>query len=295
LFTHLTKVMFKKVLAILIISFISLTSRAQLMEAFVHEGEFGVSVGAGHYLGDLTAGMKLFNTKPKFAGGIFFRKQFNNYVGIKVSANYAFVGYSDKYISYKDNFAQKKRNLSFNSNIWEFSISGDFNFFRFQPGFNEFRFTPYVSLGIGAFAYDPYAYLYGEKYNLRSIGTEGQQDKVNYPNLKPYGTMAICFPIGFGMKYSINEKINVFAETVFRFTTTDYLDDVSGNYAPDAFPVNPNGQPSVGFLLQDRSYEWGVPFGIKGRQRGNSKQNDAYITTQVGVSFNLGSYRCPKY
>lgn len=23
-------------------------------------------------------------------------------------------------------------------------------------------------------------YLYGEKYNLRSLGTEGQQDKVNY-------------------------------------------------------------------------------------------------------------------
>lgn len=41
------------------------------MDAFVHEGEFGVSVGAAHYLGDLTAGMKAFNTKPKFAGGIF--------------------------------------------------------------------------------------------------------------------------------------------------------------------------------------------------------------------------------
>lgn len=270
-------------------------SNAQLMDAFVHEGEFGVSVGAGHYLGDLTAGMKLYNTKPKFAAGIFFRKQFNNYVGLKVAANYAFVGYADKYSGFKDNVVQKKRNLSFNSNIWELSVSGDFNFFRFQPGFSEYRFTPYVSLGIGAFAYDPYAYLYGEKYYLRPIGTEGQQDKANYPNLEPYGTMAVCFPVGFGLKYSINEKVNVFAETVYRFTTTDYLDDVSGNYAPDAFPVDANGAPSVGYLLQDRSYEWGTPVGIKGRQRGNSKKKDSYLTTTIGISFNIGSYRCPKY
>lgn len=287
--------MFKKVVLIFFISILSFQSRAQLMEPFIHEGEFGISVGASHYFGDLTAGMRLFNLKPKFAGGIFFRKQFNNYVGIKVSANYAFVGYSDKYISYLDNFTQKKRNLSFNSNIWELSVSGDFNFFRFQPGFKDYRFTPYVSLGIGAFAYDPYAYLYGEKYYLRPIGTEGQQDRTNYPDLKPYGTMAICFPVGFGLKYSINEKINIFGETVFRFTTTDYLDDVSGNYAPDAFPANPNGNPSAGFLLQDRSYEWGTPFGIKGRQRGNSKQADAFLTTQIGISINLGSYRCPTY
>ncbi len=288
--------MFKKAFLItFLITLVFSKSNAQLMDAFVHEGEFGVSVGAGHYLGDLTAGMKLYNTKPKFAAGIFFRKQFNNYVGLKVAANYAFVGYADKYSGFKDNVVQKKRNLSFNSNIWELSVSGDFNFFRFQPGFSEYRFTPYVSLGIGAFAYDPYAYLYGEKYYLRPIGTEGQQDKGNYPNLEPYGTMAVCFPVGFGLKYSINEKVNVFAETVYRFTTTDYLDDVSGNYAPDAFPVDANGAPSVGYLLQDRSYEWGTPVGIKGRQRGNSKQKDSYLTTTIGISFNIGSYRCPKY
>jgi hypothetical protein len=35
-------------------------------------------------------------------------------------------------------------------------------------------------------------------------------------------------------------------------------------------------------------------YGIKGRQRGNSAQKDAYILFHVGVSFNLSSYRCPK-
>jgi hypothetical protein len=271
----------------------SFMAKAQLMEAFVHEGEFGISAGVGHYLGDLTAGMKLYNAKPKFSAGAFFRKQFNNYVGMKVSASYAFLGYSDKHINYYENKVQSLRNLSFNTNVWELSVSGDFNFFRFQPEFPEYRYTPYVSLGIGVFTYDPYAYLGGEKYFLRSIGTEGQGSAA-YPDRKPYGSMAVCFPLSLGLKYALNEKINIFGEVSYRFTTTDYLDDVSGLYAPDAFPPDPNGGPSTGYLLQDRSYEYGSPIGIKGRQRGNSLQKDGYGTMQVGVSFNISSYRCPK-
>ena len=285
----------KKIILIAFLFINILQSRAQLMDAFVHEGEFGVAVGVGHYLGDLTTGMKLYNAKPKIATGVFFKKQFNNYVGLKIAANYALLGYSDAYTPFAQNVVQKTRNLSFNTNIWELSLSGEFNFFRFQPGFSEYRYTPYVSLGIGAFTYDPYAYLAGEKYFLRDIGTEGQQDKINYPNLKPYSSMAICFPLGVGMKYNISDKINIFAEASYRFTLTDHLDDVSGNYAPDAFPPDPNGNPSVGYLLQDRSYEFGTPVGIKGRQRGNSQQNDSYGTLMFGVSFNISSYRCPKF
>ncbi len=285
--------MLKKFSVTALILATTIMGRAQLMEAFVHEGEFGVSAGVGHYLGDMTAGMKFFQAKPKFAAGAFFKKQFNNYVGLKVAANYAFLGYADKNLNYTRNKVQVTRNLSFNTSVWELSLSGDFNFFRFQPEFPEYRFTPYVSLGIGVFTYDPFAYLNGEKYSLRSIGTEGQGSAA-YPDRKPYGSMAVCFPLSLGLKYGINEKINIFGEVSYRFTTTDFLDDLSGLYAPDAFPANPNGTPSVGYLLQDRSYEYGTPVGIKGRQRGNSLQKDSYATMQVGVSFNISSYRCPK-
>jgi hypothetical protein len=88
--------------------------------------------------------------------------------------------------------------------------------------------------------------------------------------------------------------MNIYGEAVYHFTRTDYLDDVSTTYAPDAFPALPDGSPSTAFLLQDRSYETGSSIGIKGRQRGNSLQKDAYLTLQVGLSFNLQSYRCPK-
>jgi hypothetical protein len=287
--------MFKKTIGIIGLLFILVPCHAQFLDTYVHEGEFGLSMGVGHYFGDLTSNMKPYNIKPKLAAGAFFQKQFNNYVGLKIGANYCFLGYSDRYSSYTNEKPKKFRNLSFNTDLWELNISGSFNFFRFQPGFSEYSFTPYVSLGIGVFSYDPYTYLNGVKYMLRPLGTEGQNDKTRYPNLNPYGTMAMCFPLAFGMKYNISDKINVFGELSYRFTTTDFLDDVSGNYAPDAFPTDANGNPSVGYLLQDRSYEWGVPFGIKGRQRGNSLQKDGYVTAQIGISFNLSSYRCPTY
>jgi hypothetical protein len=79
-----------------------------------------------------------------------------------------------------------------------------------------------------------------------------------------------------------------------RFTNTDYLDDVSKTYVdPAIFPANPDGSPSQALLLSDRSYEVGEPIGIPGRQRGNSRQKDQFVTAVLFFTFNLQSYRCP--
>lgn len=260
-------------------------------QAIVQEGEFGVSAGASQYFGDLNPNPR-FNT-PNLALGAFFRKQFGNYVALRISANYAFLAYSDKYNSYNE--FMYRRNLSFNTNIWELALMGDFNFFKFVPGSEYDRFTPYITLGIGAFNYDPYTYYQGKKVYLRGLGTEGQGSAL-YPGRKPYGSMAVCFPLGVGVKYSLNRRMSLGFEVLYRFTTTDYIDDVSGTYAPDAqTQYLPNGQPTLWYALQDRSYETGEPIGIKGRQRGYSNQKDSYITGQIMLSFNLTSYKCPTY
>ena len=279
--------MLKKIIGILLLLSSITNAQAQTMDAFVHQGEIGVSAGVGHYFGDLNPNSAI--NRPKLAAGIFFRKQLSNYIGVRVSGDFAMLGYSDVYSS---NPVQNARNLSFNTNVWELSLAGDFNFFEFQPGFEGYNFTPYVGLGIGVFSFDPYAYLAGEKYILRLLGTEGQGSAL-YPNLQPYNPIAISIPFTLGIKQAINASTNVFAELTYRFTNTDYLDDVSGLYAPDAFPALPDGSPSPAFLLQDRSYETGSSIGIKGKQRGNSLQKDAFATFKVGVSFNLQTYRCP--
>jgi hypothetical protein len=261
-------------------------------EAYVEQGEFGITAGVAHYFGDLNtrAGVN----RPKPAVGIFFKKQFNNYLGVRLSAHYAQLGYSD---IYDKNAYQKRRNLSFNTEIFEIAAMGDFNFFKFVSGDPYYSFTPYVTLGIGAFSYNPYAYLNNKKYYLRPLGTEGQNIKYTDPvtgkTRKPYGSMAVCFPIGAGIKYNIRNNVNLSIQIVHRLTLTDYIDDISTTYVGiDKFPVL-NGQPSTAAILQDRSFETGIPIGVEGRQRGYAKQKDQYIMAEVGISFSISSYRCP--
>lgn len=274
--------MFKKLLGLIAICSCVETLSAQT-QATVYEGEIGFSAGAAHYFGDLNNRASF--RRPKAAAGLFFRKNFGNYVGLRLGLQVAQLGYADKYSS---NEFQRSRNLSFNSTIWEYSLQGDFNFFRFEPGNPYLRFTPYVTLGIGSMSFDPYAYLAGEKYYLRPLGTEGQ-GSAQYPDRKPYRNTAMVFPLGMGIKYNINRTLNFHMEAVFRFTSTDYLDDVSTTFAgPDVFDPQ-----SPAYFLQDRSYEVGIPIGVAGRQRGFSSQRDQFLMVQAGLSFNISSYRCP--
>ena len=253
-------------------------------ESFHHEGEFGIQFGAAHYFGDLNPDKKL--NRPKITGGAFFRKQINDYVAVRLGANFIKLGYSDIYE--KKNEFQIRRNLSFNRNPFELMLQGDFNFFQFNPTGPGQRVTPYLTFGAGVFNFNPYAYLENKKYFLRPLGTEGQLSAL-YPDRKMYLTTAFAFQVGLGMKYAFNEKVNINIEVSHRFTTTDYLDDVSTTYAGlGAFPT-----VTPAYYLQDRSYELGTRTGTAGKQRGFSGQKDQYITATIGVTFNITSYRCP--
>ena len=279
--------MFKKILPLLFIAFAHTNTTIAQSEEYVQQGELGVTIGSAHYFGDINTRASI--KRPKPAIGLFFRKQFGNYVGLRIAGHYAQLGYSD---TYSDNEFQKRRNLSFNSNIWEIAAMGDFNFFKFQPNDSRYLFTPYITLGLGVFTYDPYAYLNGKKEFLRPLGTEGQT--IGYQNRKQYGTMAVCVPFGAGIKYNVSPNINVSFEISHRYTFTDYLDDVSTTYVgANNFPASGNGPTAR--LLQDRSYEIDPNFvlGIEGRQRGNSKQKDQYAIVELGISFNISTYRCP--
>ena len=248
----------------------------------VHEGEYGISLGLAHYMGDLNPNFSV--DRPKITIGAFYQKQLNNYVGLRLSANYASVGYADKY---SNNAAQKRRNLSFNSDIWELALQGQFNFFRFEPGNSFYKWTPYITAGIGAFTFAPYAFLQDKKFFLQPLGTEGQNSSL-FPDRKPYNLFAVCFPVGAGVKFNVNDKINIALQATYRFTTTDYLDDVSTTYAGTAAFTNPTA-----IALQDRSTELGPAVGTAGFQRGNSTRNDGYLFLQCTVSFNIMSYKCP--
>ena len=149
--------MMKKHVAVVVFSIVALFSGSHLkaQDAIVQEGEFGIGIGASHYFGDLNTKARL--NRAKIAASIFFRKNFGNYIALRVGASFAQIGYSDQYNTH--NTYMYSRNLSFNSKVWELTLQGDFNFFRFLPGEAQYNFTPYVTFGAGVFSYDPYAYL----------------------------------------------------------------------------------------------------------------------------------------
>ncbi|MFT3982201.1 MAG: DUF6089 family protein [Ferruginibacter sp.] len=279
--------MIKKLFSILTVLVVTGSSLFAQSESYVQTGEFGITAGIANYFGDINTRASFNRPKPTL--GIFFRKQFSNYIGARIAGRYAQLGYSDRY---SKNEFQQLRNLSFNTNIWEFAIQGDFNFFKFVPSDPNYSFTPYVTLGVGAFSYDPYAYLNGKKEFLRPLGTEGQT--IGYEGRKPYSTVSLCIPFGAGLKYSVSDKVSLSLEVAHRYTFTDYIDDVSTTYiGVDKFPATGNGPTAA--LLQDRSYEIDPNnvIGVEGRQRGWSKQKDQYILIEFGVSINFGTYKCP--
>ena len=108
----------RKLLATIII-FLPFWGNAQ--SSIVQEGEFGVGIGAAHYFGDLNTRAHL--NRPKPAATLFFRKNFGNYIALRVAGNFAQLGYSDVYNDHNE--FMERRNLSFNTNELRFLVCGD--------------------------------------------------------------------------------------------------------------------------------------------------------------------------
>jgi len=262
------------------------TADAQI---FYRKSEYGFAAGGSNYFGDLNSNYGFQNAR--YSGGIFLKYNFSDYIALKLAGNYAFVGYSDKYSS---NVFQKTRNLDFNSNIYEAVIQAEFNFFQYDVMDFDHRFTPYVTVGMGIFSYNPYTTYDNKRYYLRPLATEGQ----NYEEYKSrrYKNTAIAFPIGLGVKYWMSKGITLGFEVANRSTTTDYLDDVSTTYVgKDKFiDKEPTPYPTPSSVLQDRSVEVATtPFGEAGRQRGTSTTLDKYMMFQATLSFRFPTYKCP--
>lgn len=265
-----------------------LATRQASAQMYFTSAEMGLSWGGSQYFGDLNDryGLKTIHG----AYGMYVRKHYNQYISFKAGAYYTTLSYADKV---NDDLYQRQRNLDFTSHIAEASVQAEFNFFRFVTGDPYHRFTPYLTMGAGAFIYNPFTTYQGAEYDLRAMGTEGQNlggyDERKYSNISP------CVPIGVGFKYWIVGGINLTIEIADRLTMTDYIDDVSTTYVGlGSFPVNPK---APAYLLQDRSIEVDPAkrLGRPGKQRGNASTRDQYLMGLISLSWHFRTYRCPNF
>jgi hypothetical protein len=238
----------------------------------------GVFAGIANYQGDLID--KPFQA-PKFAGGVSLAYEFSERLALRAGLTFAKLGGAD---SLSDKDYLRARNLSFQTALTEFSLRGEYTIFNMS----NIRWSPYVFGGLAVFHYNPYTIYNGNKVLLKPLSTEGQ-GLSTYPDRKPYSLTQVALPFGGGVKYAISDKVDVGLELGMRKLFTDYLDDVSTNYA-DANDLLAERSPlSVELAYRGDEVPGGNPiYPAKGEQRGGVEQKDWYYFTGLNVNIRLG-------
>jgi hypothetical protein len=269
-------------------------------KGFSQKSEVGISLGGSLFSGDVNPDYAIKETKPSLS--LSYRYYLSNKFTLRSNFLFSTLSgddYEDMSWSVKEVY-YKVRNLSFRSRIVELSIGAEY-YFKNQL---EKKSSPYLFAGLGCFYFNPQAIYQGTWYNLQPLGTEGQ----GLPGSpKKYNRLQAIGIIGAGYKFRLSKKVYLGFEVGLRFTSTDYLDDVSTKYA-DKGALRANGEMSP--LLADRSaekdYDFNpyVPgnnfytksydaygyssingFGQAGDQRGNSKNKDKYLIYNFTLSY----------
>ena len=248
--------------------------------------EVGGWLGGTYYFGDLNTNFDL--SLPGLAGGAIVRRNFNERVSLKVSANYGTVRGDD---ALSENAYERARNLSFRTTVIDGAAQLEFNFLPYEHGSEDEFYTPYLFAGLNVVHFNPQAEYQGDWVDLRPLGTEGQRRGEEY-----YG-MSGGLVFGGGFKIDLSYEWSLNFEIAGRHTFTDYLDDVSTVYADKDDLLRERGEVAV--ALSDRSiFVPGVSdaqLGEPGTQRGDSTTRDVYVMMGVGLLYYFGNVRCPDY
>jgi len=234
-----------------------------------------VGVGTANYYGDLMKKSGFSQSSYSFSAGMSY--SFTSKLAAKLNIGMQKIQGSDS----KPGGAHPDRNLNFKSNVYDFSISGEYTILNLD----KFMLSPYVSVGVGVMLFNPYTEdASGKRQFLAQLGTEGQ-GIAGYPAM--YNNAALEFPLGIGVKYPINETLTLALDFNYRITRTDYLDDVSNNRYPDKALLDARNPETAKYTW--RGNEVGGPAYPKNLllPRGNPDDNDSFFTTQLKLIFKL--------
>jgi len=268
-------------------------------------------LGATNFLGELgganqigTNGLKDLEfslTKPTVMVGARFI--FNPHFAVRGTFTQGWVSGSDAKTT---DIYRQNRNLNFRSPISEITLMGEYypwgekiaHAYRMRGvrGKKAKYLSPYLATGIGAFLFNPKGKYQGTWHKLQPLKTEGQ----GLPGgPSPYKRVSVCIPISVGLKYALSRNWSVGFEMSGRKTFTDYIDDVSTvYYDPVALagvnPLSPQlADPSLGTIPTAT-----MPNADgSGAQRGDPKDNDAYMFAIISVHYRFLKYRIhlPKF
>lgn len=222
-------------------------------------GDLGGGKNSDSFLDDYFGDFDFSATRPSFyVGG---RYKLSPLFSTKVNLALGWVTGNDKWST---DIGRQSRNLNFSSVIFEQSAVLEMNIIkennakrwskRRKKRVRAYSVNLYTFLGVGGFYFSPQAYVLddeGDKvwYNLHDIGTEGQTITGNN-----YSRYSVCIPFGLGFKYGLNRKLDIGVEYGYRYTFTDYIDDVGGSYYDNLAIIEKNGgNVDAGYLADHRT------------------------------------------
>jgi len=264
----------------------------------------GFSLNAMNYFGDVTpetnfTSFRFGATRPNV--GVSITRRLYPRLSGRLAVSYGRItGDDSKAANQNDPDAQFRynRNMSFRNDILELSgtvivdlIENRNNYLK-RPDF-----VPYVFAGVAGFYHNPQGLTKsGEYVDLADLRTEGQD--------QAYSQTQFSIPFGGGVRYRINRNFDASLEIGWRKTFSDYLDDVSGNYAPanklttpqqiyfgGGNPIASNGgggtfETNGGGITRRREGPFAL-FDQPGAKRGTGDKTDWYIVTGVSLNYIL--------
>ncbi len=293
----------------------------------------GFSVSALNYYGDIAPRPQRVSTDISFtrpALGLSFTHRFGPRYSLQAQFQYGTLKGSDTEsadLADQDNGKFRyQRNLSFRNRIKELSVVAYFDLFENDATYiSRVKWTPYAYVGVAGFLHNPQAQApasglngeplgvaAGEWIDLRPLGTEGQYaslDPTDVNNgIKAYSKLQAAIPFGIGARFRLNEVMDLWADIGFRYTFTDYLDDVSQNYVDlGVFGTDnlaramsyrsnelPAGElpPLQSYVARNgQSYSTIPGYGLEypDNVRGSKSDRDIYMVTTIRLTYILGA------
>ena len=187
---------------LLMLMVLLLAARLSAQDDPQYRMEIGAGVGTVSYEGDFN-GNVLKNMQPMFSA--LWRYNFDPYKDLRLSATYGKLKGSSKDVdTYYPDYATEE--YSFNRNLLDVSLVFEYNFWPYGTGRDyrgAKRLTPYIYGGIGA-----------------TSASGGGSKSVFTANV----------PIGLGVKYKLNERMNLGLDWGIHFSLSDELDGVKDPY-----------------------------------------------------------------
>ncbi len=231
--------------------------------------------GFMNYQGDLQAKRITFDQGHPFAGfGLYYEA--TDKLFFRLGAAFGKLSADDKLGK-----LNKERNLNFQSQLMEVQLVAEYDIMSSY----EHTVVPYVFAGVAGYHFNPYTYdAANKKVYLQPLGTEGQGF---FLGRKKYGLTQLAVPIGAGLKMLLSDNVSLRFDIGLRMLFTDYLDDVSNNYADENELRAFSGQQAVDLAFRGDELGRAIAYPAATVKRGNPKSKDFYYTTGLLLSYRL--------